>query len=39
LLLAPVSSVVPAPLVGAPESGASCWAPVSIWTLGAEGSC
>jgi hypothetical protein len=39
LLLALASSVVPAPLVGAPESGASCWAHVSMWTSGAEGSC
>jgi hypothetical protein len=39
LLLAPVSSVVLAPLVGTPESGASCWAPVSMWTSGVEGSC
>jgi hypothetical protein len=39
LLLAPASSVVSAPLVGAPESGASCWAPVSIWTSEAEGYC
>jgi hypothetical protein len=35
---APVSSVVPAPLVGAPASGTSCWAPVSMWTSEAEGS-
>jgi hypothetical protein len=39
LLLAPASSVAPASLVGAPESGASCWAPVSMWTSEAEGSC
>jgi hypothetical protein len=39
LLLAPASSVVPASLVGAPESGASWWAPVSMWTSEAEGSC
>jgi hypothetical protein len=38
-LLAPASSVVPAPLVGAPESEASFWAPVSVWTSEAEGSC
>jgi hypothetical protein len=36
-LLAPASSVVPALLVGAPESEAACWAPVSRWTSGAEG--
>jgi hypothetical protein len=39
LLLALTSSVVPASLVGAPESGASWWAPVSMWTSEAEGSC
>jgi hypothetical protein len=39
LLLAPASSVVPASLVGAPESGVSWWAPVSMWTSEAEGSC
>jgi hypothetical protein len=37
--LAPASLVVPASLVGAPESGASWWAPVSMWTSGAGGSC
>jgi hypothetical protein len=39
LLLAPASSVVPVPLMGAPGSEASCWVPVSIWTSEAEGSC
>jgi hypothetical protein len=39
LWLAPASSVVPAPPVGAPESGASGWAPVSRGTSGARGSC
>jgi hypothetical protein len=39
LLSMPASSVVSAPLVGAPEFGTSCWAPVSMWTSGAEGSC
>jgi hypothetical protein len=39
LLLAPASSVVPALLMGALESGASCWAPVSIWASEAGGSC
>jgi hypothetical protein len=33
------SSAVPAPLVDAPVSGASCWAPVSMWTSEAERSC
>jgi hypothetical protein len=36
---APASSTVLAPLAGAPVSGASGWAPVSIWTSEAEGSC
>jgi hypothetical protein len=36
---APASSAVPVPLVGAPVSGASCWAPVSMWSSEAEGSC
>jgi hypothetical protein len=39
LWLAPASSVVPASLVGTPESGVSWWAPVSMWTSEAEGSC
>jgi hypothetical protein len=38
LVPAPASSVVPALLVGAPASEASCWAPVSMWTSEAEGS-
>jgi hypothetical protein len=36
---APAPSVVPAPLAGAPVSGASGEAPVSMWTSEAEGSC
>jgi hypothetical protein len=41
VLLSPVlaSSVVLAPLAGTLVLGASCWAPVSIWTSEAEGSC
>jgi hypothetical protein len=39
LVPALASSVVPAPLEGAPVSEASCWAPVSIWKLEAEGFC
>jgi hypothetical protein len=39
LLLEPASSVVPVSLVGMPESGAYCWAPLSIWTSEAGGSC
>jgi hypothetical protein len=36
---ASTSSAVPAPLAGVPVSGASGWAPVSMWTSEAEGSC
>jgi hypothetical protein len=40
-LLSPASasSAISALLAGAPVSGASGWAPVSMWTSEAEGSC
>jgi hypothetical protein len=39
LVPASASAVVPLLLVGAPESEASYWAPMSMWTSEAEGFC